>query len=182
MEEVLSATGTCVSDSSSPSSVGAYLDTTLRDQRSIMVQLQSQSEVQNRILDLLKGMLADGCITGAFVPAPDGRAESYLDVPAPEWDGSESGLEPFIDQCELNFEANPSLFPTDQRKILFAIGHMTGPPRRHLRIVRQSGQSPPYLHSWPKFCKKLRRSYGDPDPEYTARLHSLTLLQTTTFG
>ena len=115
--------------------------------------------------------------------AYDGRAmdtapkEAAIRVNAPEWDGAKDGLDDFIDQCELNFEANPSLFATDYRKVMFAIGNMTGTPRTRIRNLRQGNEPLRWSHDWHAFCKDLRRVYGDPDPTHTARIQLSQLRQ-----
>ena len=96
---------------------------------------------------------------------------------APEWEGSKDTLEDFLDQCELNFDAAPAKFPTDQRKILYAIGHMKGFPRTRIRNLRQSNEPVAWMDNWAAFCADLRRVYGDPDPSYTARHRLFQLRQ-----
>ncbi|SNX83759.1 uncharacterized protein MEPE_02467 [Melanopsichium pennsylvanicum] len=154
----------------------AALTTLVQGQVDILALLRETSEQQRRITALLEA---------AFFPREDQpRPESSQHyqgataAQAPEWDGSQDKLEDFLDQCELNFEANPSKFPTDARRIMFAIGNMTGKPQTRIRNVRQQeGEDPPWMSSWRAFCADLRRIHGDPDPSYTARLQLNALRQ-----
>ncbi|SNX84008.1 uncharacterized protein MEPE_02716 [Melanopsichium pennsylvanicum] len=177
----------------------AALTTLVQGQADILALLRETSEQQRRITALLEAAFFpredqprpessqhyQGA-TAAQVPPPTvapvyveaAPREPEIRLQAPEWDGSQDKLEDFLDQCELNFEANPSKFPTDARRIMFAIGNMTGKPRTRIRNVRQQeGEDPPWMSSWRAFCADLRRVHGDPDPSYTARLQLNALRQ-----
>ncbi|SNX84871.1 uncharacterized protein MEPE_03580 [Melanopsichium pennsylvanicum] len=177
----------------------AALTTLVQGQVDILALLRETSEQQRRITALLEAAFFpredqprpessqhyQGA-TAAQVPPPTvapvyveaAPREPEIRLQAPEWDGSQDKLEDFLDQCELNFEANPSKFPTDARRIMFAIGNMTGKPRTRIRNVRQQeGEDPPWMSSWRAFCADLRRVHGDPDPSYTARLQLNALCQ-----
>ncbi|SNX82233.1 uncharacterized protein MEPE_00939 [Melanopsichium pennsylvanicum] len=177
----------------------AALTTLVQGQVDILALLRETSEQQRRITALLEAAFFpredqprpessqhyQGA-TAAQVPPPTvapvyveaAPREPEIRLQAPEWDGSQDKLEDFLDQCELNFEANPSKFPTDARRIMFAIGNMTGKPQTRIRNVRQQeGEDPPWMSSWRAFCADLRRVHGNPDPSYTARLQLNALRQ-----
>ncbi|SNX87909.1 uncharacterized protein MEPE_06620 [Melanopsichium pennsylvanicum] len=177
----------------------AALTTLVQGQVDILALLRETSEQQRRITVLLEAAFFpredqprpessqhyQGA-TAAQVPPPTvapvyveaAPREPEIRLQAPEWDRSQDKLEDFLDQCELNFEANPSKFPTDARRIMFAIGNMTGKPQTRICNVRQQeGEDPPWMSSWRAFCADLRCVHGDPDPSYTARLQLNALRQ-----
>lgn len=89
-----------------------------------------------------------------------------LHINPPEWDGTKDTLEDFLDQCELNFEANP-----------LQIGNMMGAPQTRIRNVCQHPDQPNWMHSWDTFCANLCRVYRDPNPSSTTCWQLDTLVQ-----
>ena len=101
-----------------------------------------------------------------------------LRIVAPAWDGNREELEAYIEQCELHFDLNPTRFPTDNRRVVWALAHITGPPQEHLRNLRQARPNDALFHNWKRYCSNLRKAYRDPHLGHTARMQLQQLRQT----
>ena len=100
----------------------------------------------------------------------------------PTFSGDRKELLPFLTKCQLKFEGQPSRFPTERSKILYAGSRLDGPafnwfqPLIALYPVGSETAPPPELKSYQAFKEALTVVYGDPNLEATAvreirRLH-----------
>jgi hypothetical protein len=100
----------------------------------------------------------------------------------PTFSGDRKELLPFLTKCQLKFEGQPSRFPTERSKILYAGSRLDGPafswfqPLIALYPAGSETAPPPELHSYQTFKEALTIVYGDPNLEATTvreirRLH-----------
>ena len=100
----------------------------------------------------------------------------------PMFSGDRRELLPFLTKCQLKFEGQPSRFPTERSKILYAGSRLDGPAFSWFQPLIASypagseAPPPPELVSFKTFTDALTVVYGDPNLEATAvreirRLH-----------
>jgi hypothetical protein len=130
---------------------------------------RASTELQSEPQAVHHGELPTRTRTG-ITPELATTKESDVKIKAPEWNGKREDLDVFLDQCNLHFELNHQRYPTEAKKVLWAIGYISGPPRERLRNLRAAGVVTPWLATWDAFAKELERTYGDPNPGHTARI------------
>jgi hypothetical protein len=100
----------------------------------------------------------------------------------PMFSGERKELLPFLTKCQIKFDGQPSRFPNERSKILYAGSRLEGPAFSWFQpLISQypagsEGQAPPELASFKEFTGALTTIYGDPNLEATAvreirRLH-----------
>jgi len=101
----------------------------------------------------------------------------------PTFSGNRKELLPFLAKCQLKFEGQPSRFPTERSKILYAGSRLEGPAFQWFQpLLAQypagSTAAPPELASFDAFQAALNTLYGDPNLETTA-VREIRLLHQT---
>lgn len=88
-----------------------------------------------------------------------------LKVKAPEpFDGDTSSLLPtFLFQLGLVFRANPSTYPTEESKVIYAMSYLTGSASAYVQQYLDQEESPPWMADFPSFTDQLKRVFGNPD-------------------
>uniref|UniRef100_A0A8D0C1E7 DUF4939 domain-containing protein n=1 Tax=Salvator merianae TaxID=96440 RepID=A0A8D0C1E7_SALMN len=95
-------------------------------------------------------------------PAPAPRRK--CPVPLPEFDGSRDQLPVFLAQAQLYMQLHPEDFPSDQVKVAFLIGLLTGPAAKW--AMPYLLQPSPLLANVDGFMQAMRETWGGPEQEY----------------
>jgi hypothetical protein len=104
----------------------------------------------------------------------------------PMFTGERKDLLPFLTKCQIKFDGQPSRFPDEKSKILYAGSHLEGPAFSWFQplIAPNPGPegstkpAPPELASFKVFSDALTVIYGDPNLEATAEREIRRLHQT----
>lgn len=99
-----------------------------------------------------------------------------------EFKGDRLRLTNFISQCQLKFAGEPSKFPDDRVKILYAGSRLRAEAYSWFQplLAASETQTPSEFTSFKHFCDALSAIYGDPNLEVTAERELRHLRQTTT--
>ena len=105
----------------------------------------------------------------------------------PMYEGDQKTLETWITACNLKFAGQPSRFPSERQKLVFATSHLKGPPlfwiNPALNKYLAAGpldEVPAELASFDAFTEALKTLYGDPNLERNALTALENLKQVTT--
>src|SRR5277367_980925 len=88
--------------------------------------------------------------------------------------GERKELLPFLMKCQIKFDGQPSRFPNERSKILYAGSRLEGPafswfqPLIFQYPAGSQESAPPELTSFKEFTRALTTIYGDPNLEATA--------------
>jgi len=98
------------------------------------------------------------------VPKPHQSKACILDI----FNSSDSHkLNHFLFQCRLYFCANAPQFPTNEKKINFAITYLSGVAQDWFKVTLQQedlGYTQPWLSTWHLFVEKLQVHFRLLDP------------------
>ncbi|KAJ8014915.1 hypothetical protein DPEC_G00020730 [Dallia pectoralis] len=138
-----------------------------------MEELKRQREVQERANETITAQLEQLVLTAprSEVPspppdippaAPESASPSREPrLPPPErFSGEESGCGPFLTQCSLIFELQPSSFPTDRSRIAYLMTVMSGRALTWASAVWE--QKSPVCARLEDFTAELKRVFGPP--------------------
>lgn len=95
------------------------------------------------------------------------------------FDGRRSQLRTFLSQVRLVIAAQPSRFPNDRQKVMFAASFLRGTAFSWLQPYLESRQPGLILSSFENFCTSLQETFGDPDETGSAERQLFGLRQTT---
>ena len=89
----------------------------------------------------------------------------------------------FLTKCRLKFDGQPSMFPTEKTKVLYAGSPLEGPlfswfTPLNARLSRPNEPTPPELASFEDFATALTTLYRDPHLALTAERELRALRQT----
>ena len=95
-------------------------------------------------------------------------------------------LIPFLSQCQLKFNGQPSKFPNEASKVLYAGSYLRGPAFTWFQpLLLAANKEPPQIvpefQSFKTFSKSISAVYGDPDIEASAERPLNVLEQPTSF-
>jgi hypothetical protein len=98
--------------------------------------------------------------------------------------GSRPLLIPFLSQCQLKFNGQPSKFADEKSKVLYAGSYLRGPAFTWFQpLLLATNKDPPQdvaeFQSFKAFSKSISAVYGDPDLEASAERRLNVLTQTT---
>ena len=85
----------------------------------------------------------------------------------PMFEGSHKELEGWITACRLKFAGQPSRFPNESSKVIFAASFLSGPPRTWIQplvtaYLKEGPElKPEEFTSFEKFVASLKTLYGD---------------------
>jgi hypothetical protein len=102
----------------------------------------------------------------------------------PMFSGERKDLLPFLTKCQIKFEGQPSRFPKEKDKILYAGSRLDGPAFSWFQPLiapnpdGSTKPAPPELASFKVFSDALTLIYGDPNLEATAEREIRRLHQT----
>src|SRR5262249_468928 len=103
----------------------------------------------------------------------------------PMFKGDQKELEAWITACRLKFAGQPSQFPKESAKVIFAASFMEGPPKSWIQplvtefLNEEVEQKPEEFGSVETFITTLKTLYGDPNLARNALLSIEHLRQTT---
>ena len=72
-------------------------------------------------------------------------------------------LRDFLFECKLSFDMKPSMYSTEQSRVLYAIQHLDGMAKRNFRRYCEAGFTDPKVNRWDSFVQELETVFGDPD-------------------
>lgn len=110
--------------------------------------------------------------------APDPSPKGFIEprIPPPERYGGElGGSRPFLTQCELVFELQPSAFPSDRAKVAYALSLLTGRPKKW--AAAEWSRRAPCCSSFQDFSTELKKVFDPVNPEEEAANTLLRLTQ-----
>jgi hypothetical protein len=118
--------------------------------------------------------------------APNPRNEPKIPDP-PVFNGERKSLLPFLAKCRLKFAGQPSSFPTESNKVIYAGSRLEGPPFSWFsplndRLQDPERKDPPELASFDALAKALTTLYGDPHLALTAERKIRALRQVTSIA
>jgi hypothetical protein len=102
----------------------------------------------------------------------------------PVFSGERKAVLPFLAKCRLKFTGQPSMFPTEHTKVVYAGSRLEGPPFAWFTPLNdrmhKPGETPPTeLATFDDFAKALTTLYGDPHLSLTAEREIRALKQLT---
>ena len=143
--------------------------------------LETALENQNHRIKTLE--LALSSATPA-TNATTGRSQEPKMAEPPMFSGNREDVIPFLSKCRLKFEGQPSTFPNDRIKVMYAASRLEGPAfawftplNERLNDPTQPG--PPELESFDSFADHLKLLYGDPNLHENAERNIRRLRQST---
>ncbi|HEY6282825.1 MAG TPA: hypothetical protein VIW22_02770 [Nitrososphaerales archaeon] len=103
----------------------------------------------------------------------------------PMFMGERKAILPFLAKCRLKFSGQPSMFPTEQAKVIYAGSRLEGPPFSWFtplnnRLNDPEATTPLELATFDAFAKALTTLYGDPHLTLTAEREMRALRHTDT--
>jgi hypothetical protein len=105
----------------------------------------------------------------------------------PMYEGDQKTLETWITACNLKFAGQPSRFPGERQKLVFATSYLKGPPLSWINPALNKflaagplEEVPAELKSFNAFTEALKALYGDPNLERNALTALDNLKQATT--
>ena len=141
--------------------------------------LEAALENQNNRIKTLELALSS-----ATPAASTTRTQEPKMAEPPMFNGNREDIIPFLSKCRLKFEGQPSTFPNDRIKIMYAASRLEGPAfawftplNERLNDPAQLG--PPELESFDSFADTLKLLYGDPNLHENAERHIRRLRQYT---
>lgn len=118
----------------------------------VATQVSSHSEPLMNLLAQLTDRVAN---SGTHNPRPFGHTQG----PTRFSGNDHSKLQQFVQQCEVNFFARPSDFPTDRSKIAYAGTYLDGNALSWYALKVK--EDPDSLNSWTEFANKLKQLFGN---------------------
>lgn len=102
----------------------------------------------------------------------------------PMFSGERKDILPFLAKCRLKFACQPSMFPNEQTKVMYAGFRLEGPPFAWFtplneRFNKAEGPIPTELTTFENFAAALTTLYGDPHLGLTAEREIRALRHTT---
>lgn len=85
-----------------------------------------------------------------------------------KYHGARNKLDDFLAQVTLVIEVQPSRFPNDKSKILYAGSYLRESAGAWFRSVMNMKTKPAFYFSFDLFCKEMANVFGDPDQMRTA--------------
>ena len=113
------------------------------------------------------------------------RAQEPKVADPPMFKGDQKELEGWITACRLKFAGQPSRFPKESAKVIFAASHLAGPPKSWIQpmvaafLSKGPEPKPEEFNSFETFIASLKALYGDPNLARNALLEIEHLRQTT---
>ncbi|EAL17174.1 hypothetical protein CNBN1990 [Cryptococcus deneoformans B-3501A] len=99
-------------------------------------------------------------------------------VSQPEYyHGQYTKLSTFITQVTMVITLQPSRFPTETSKVLYAGSFLRDTPFLWFQPFVTIDPQPKFMLDFKKFCAELRKNFGDPDEEQTAERQLNTVRQ-----
>ena len=105
-------------------------------------------------------------------------------VDAPTFSGDRKAVLPYLTKCRMKFAGQPSQFPNEESKILYAGSRLEGPAFSWFQPLLAAWQAPDRLvplevETFDSFAAALTALYGDADLEATAERKLQQLRQST---
>ena len=100
----------------------------------------------------------------------------------PKFLGDKKSFLPWVAKCRMKFKGQPSLFPNETCKVMYAAAHLDGPLFAWFTPLNERfnrGEIPSEFASFETFVDALTVLYGDPYLKQTAERDLRTLIQTT---
>lgn len=99
-------------------------------------------------------------------------------VSSPEYfSGQRNKVTTFITQVKMVIGLQPSRFPTENSKVLYAASYLRDTAFLWFQPYLAAENPPAWLDDFNAFCKELRAMFGDPDEVATAERHLYNLRQ-----
>jgi hypothetical protein len=98
-------------------------------------------------------------------------------APPEYYNGAKLKLTTFITQVTLVFKMQPSRFPDEETKVLYAGSYLRDTAFLWFQPFVTAIPSPPFMQNFNLFCTELKRSFGDPDEVATAERSLVSLRQ-----
>lgn len=120
---------------------------------------------------------ADSQPQAPLVPPSTSTSNSEIHLPHPErYDGSLGRCRGFLTQCSLNFELQPSKFPTSRSKVAYVITLLSGNALAWATALWEQSPQPAVCSDYNLFIDEMRRVFEHPvrGREAASRLLQLT--------
>ena len=114
---------------------------------------------------------------GSVTPSNKERT-SEPKVASPEFfSGSRQGLTPFLTQVNMVIGLQPSRYPMEKTKVLYAGSFLRGTALLWFQPYVSRTPEDPIMNDFESFCKKLKELFGDPNEKATAERNLYALKQ-----
>ena len=114
-------------------------------------------------------------------PSLSSRSKEPKIPDPPTFNGSsKKDILPWVAKCRMKFSGQPSLFPTESSKVLYAGSYLEGPPFAWFTPLNErltSGETPEELRTFDTFVEALTVLYGEHNLKETAAEKLLSLEQ-----
>lgn len=120
-------------------------------------------------------------VEGTSAPPTSSAREPKVGAPTP-FSGEQSKLAAFLAQCNLYIKVQPSMFPTDESKILWMGSWLSGNAFDWFDSLVQNDPNAACITSVDAFIQELRTNFGDPDRMATAERKLDALKQRGSFS
>lgn len=150
-----------------------------------ILELLDRDEAKQKRITELEGQIRTLTLQQVTVQATSARPPPEPKIADPEYfSGSRPLLIPFLSQCQLKFNGQPSKFPNEASKVLYAGSYLRGPAFTWFQpLLLAANKEPPQIvpefQSFKAFSKSISAVYGDPDLEASAERRLNVLSQTS---
>src|ERR1700685_1179982 len=168
------------------------LDDVLKDmerrndlQESKILELLDRDEANKKRIAEMEGQIRGLTLQQVAVQAANVKPPKEPKIADPEYfHGSRPLLIPFLSQCQLKFNGQPSQFPNERSKILYAGSYLRGTAFSWFQpLLLAASKDPPQVvpefQSFKNFSASISAVYGDPDLQASAERRLNVLTQTT---
>jgi hypothetical protein len=152
-----------------------------------ILELLDRDEAKQKCISELEGQIRTLTLQQVTLQVSNTNAKVPQEpkIADPEYfSGSRPLLIPFLSQCQLKFNGQPSKFPNEASKVLYAGSYLRGPAFSSFQpLLLAANKDPPQIvpefQSFKTFSMSISAVYGDPDLEASAERRLNLLSQTT---
>ena len=150
-----------------------------------ILELLARDETKQKRISELEGQIHTLTLQQVTIQAANTKPPPEPKIADPEYfSGSRPLLIPYLSQCQLKFNGQPSKFPDEASKVLYAGSYLRGPAFTWFQpLLLAANKEPPQIvpefQSFKTFSKSISAVYGDPDLEASAERRLNVLSQTS---